>query len=110
MYDLQTDSWTIYQPMLTKRSGFTATAANGEIYVFGGQGVDGLIDSVEKYEPSSNKWTYEQPMPFARMGMEAVTIDDKIYVIGGQIYGNTESGLVSLDTNEVLDINSDAHS
>jgi N-acetylneuraminic acid mutarotase len=105
MYDPETDSWTTYQPMLTKRSGFAATAANGDIYVFGGQGVDGLFDSVEKYEPSSNKWTYEQPMPFARMGMEAETIDDKIYVIGGQILG--ESGLVSLDTNEVLDINGD---
>ena len=110
MYDPQTDSWSIHQPMLTKRSGFTATAANGEIYVFGGQGVFGLFDSVEKYELSSNKWIYEQPMPTARMGMEAVMVDDKIYVIGGQIYGDTESGLVTLDINEVLDISGDAHS
>jgi N-acetylneuraminic acid mutarotase len=110
MYDPQTDSWTIYQPMPTKRSGFAAAAANGQIYIFGGQGVDSLFDSVEKYEPSSNKWTYEQSMSFARMGMGAVTIDGKIYVIGGQIDSNTESGRDSITTNEVLDINGDTHS
>jgi N-acetylneuraminic acid mutarotase len=103
IYDPQTDTWSIHQHMLTKRSGFTAVSASGDIYVFGGEGVGESYDSVEIYDPKNNKWTYEQPMPFARMGMEAVTIDDKIYVIGGQILG--ESGLVSLDTNEVFHIN-----
>jgi N-acetylneuraminic acid mutarotase len=105
MYDPRTDSWTIYQPMPTKRSGFAAAAANGQIYVFGGQDVGGVFNSVEKYDPSSNKWTYEQPMPSARMGMGAVTIDGKIYLIGGQIGGRD-----SITTKEVLDINSDIQS
>jgi N-acetylneuraminic acid mutarotase len=105
MYDPSTDTWTVKQPMQDKRSGFAAAAANGQIYVFGGQDVGGIFNSVEKYDPSSNKWTYEQPMPSARMGMGAVTIDGKIYLIGGQIGGRD-----SITTKEVLDINSDIQS
>ena len=38
MYDPQTDSWTILEPMHIKRSGFAAAVpSDGNIYVFGGQ-------------------------------------------------------------------------
>lgn len=101
MYDPETDSWTVRQPMLTKRSGFTATAASdGNIYAFGGQGVGETIDSVERYDPKTDKWTYETPMPTGRFGIISVPYDDRIYVLGGQLVG--ESGLVPLDLNEIF--------
>ena len=106
MYDPQTDSWTIREPMLTKRSGFAATAApDGNIYVFGGEGIKKVLDSVEKYNPKLDKWTYEKPMPTGRFGIKSVSFGDKIFVLGGQLIGN--SSLVPLNINEIFHIGKD---
>jgi N-acetylneuraminic acid mutarotase len=106
MYDPQTDSWTVRQPMLTKRSGFAATASSdGNIYVFGGEGIGKFLDSVEKYNPKLDKWTYEKPMPTGRFGLKSVSFGDKIFVLGGQLIG--ESSLVPLNVNEIFHIGSD---
>jgi len=103
MYDPQTDSWTIRQHMLTKRSGFTASASpDGNIYAFGGEGPQKDLDSVEKYDPKADKWTYDKPMPTRRFGLESVSFDDKIYVLGGQL--RTHPGLIPLNVNEVFHI------
>lgn len=106
MYDPQTDTWTTKSPMLEKRSGFAVTSANGQIYAIGGQGVEETLASVEKYDPATNKWSYEPSMPTGRVGLDAVNVGDKIYVMGGQIF-SPESGLVSLDTNEIFNIKSE---
>jgi N-acetylneuraminic acid mutarotase len=103
MYDPQTDTWTVKKPMLEKRSGFAATSANGQIYVFGGEGVKDNLASVEKYDPVTNRWIHEPSMPSVRIGLEAVGLNDKIYVMGGQIF-SPKSGLVALDTNEIFNL------
>jgi N-acetylneuraminic acid mutarotase len=103
MYDPQTDTWSVKQPMLSKRSGFAATSANGQIYIFGGEGIRESLASVEKYNPLTNEWTHEPSMPSERIGLEAVTVNNKIYTIGGQI-STPESGLVMLDTNEIFNL------
>jgi N-acetylneuraminic acid mutarotase len=104
MYDPQTDTWTVKQPMLSKRSGFASASANGQIYIFGGEGIKESLGSVEKYDPLTNKWTHEPAMPSERIGLEAVAVDNKIYAIGGQIY-SPETGIVALDTNEIFNLN-----
>jgi len=106
MYDPQNDSWTVRQPMLTKRSGFAAAASSdGNVYVFGGEGVGKVLDSVEKYNPKLDKWTYEKPMPTGRFGLKSVGFGDKIFVLGGQLIGN--SSLVPLNVNEIFHIGQD---
>jgi len=107
MYDPQNDSWTIRQPMLTKRSGFAATASSdGNLYVFGGEGIGKVLDSVEKYNPKQDKWTYEKPMPTGRFGLKSVSFGDRIFVLGGQLIGN--SSLVPLNVNEIFHIGKDS--
>ena len=103
MYDPQTDTWTVKKPMLEKRSGFAATSANGQIYVFGGEGVKDDLASVEKYDPVTNMWIHEPSMPSERIGLEAIAVNNKIYVMGGQIF-SPKSGLVALDTNEIFNL------
>ena len=103
MYDPQSDSWTVRQPMLTKRSGFAAVAASdGNIYVFGGEGVGKVVGSVEKYDPKLDTWTYEKPMPTGRFGLKSVSFNDRIFVLGGQLFGS--SSLVPLNINEIFHI------
>ena len=107
MYDPQNDSWTVRQPMLTKRSGFAATASSdGNLYVFGGEGIGKVLDSVEKYNPKQDKWTYEKPMPTGRFGLKSVSFGDRIFVLGGQLIGN--SSLVPLNVNEIFHIGKDS--
>lgn len=103
MYDPQTDSWTVRQPMLVKRSGFTASASpDGNIYVFGGQGPRHEdLYSVEKYDPVADKWTYDKPMPKPRFGLESVASDDKIYVLGGEFLHPSR---VPLNLNQVFHV------
>jgi N-acetylneuraminic acid mutarotase len=108
MYDPQTDSWTILEPMLTKRSGFAAAVpSDGNIYVFGGQGVgegsEKAIESVEKYDPILNKWTFEKSLPTGRNGLTAVSFNDKIYVLGGQTFGD-DSSRHPVNLNEIFHI------
>ena len=107
MYDPQTDSWTVRQPMLTKRSGFAAAVpSDGNIYVFGGEGLrQRILDSVEKYDPVSDKWTLDKSMPTARFGLKSVSFGNKIFVLGGQL--DTGSGNVPLNLNEVFHIGKD---
>ena len=106
MYDPQTDTWITKSPMLEKRSGFAVTSANGQIYVFGGEGVEHDLASVERYDPATDKWSHEPAMPRERIGLEAVNIGDKIYVMGGQIF-SPKSGLVALDTNEIFNLSTE---
>lgn len=103
MYDPKTDTWTTRQHMLAKISGFTASnASDGNIYVFGGQGLLKDLDSVEKYNPKTDKWTYDTPMPTRRYGLESVSVGDKIYVLGGQYF--THPGKIPLKVNEIFHI------
>ena len=106
MYDPESNTWTVKQPMLSKRSGFASTSADGKIYIFGGEGIKESLATVEKYDPLDDTWTKAPSMPSERIGLEAVAVDNKIYAIGGQIY-DPDSGLVALDTNEIFDLNAD---
>ena len=98
--------WTAMEQMPTKRSGIAAPSpADGNIYVFGGQNIDGAFSNTEKYDPGINKWSSEEPMPTARYGLEANAMDDKIYVIGGK----TDSGPHVIDINEIFDVENNSN-
>ena len=105
---LLNDSWTIMEQMPTKRSGIASCVSpvDSNIYVFGGQNIDGAFSNTEKYNPEINKWSSEEPMPTARYGLEAIALDDKIYVIGGR----TDSGRHVIDINEIFHIGANSTS
>ncbi len=70
------------------RAGVTAVAANGCLYVIGGEGNDadprGMFDQNEVYDPAANAWRSLPRMPLATHGLTgAAFIDGWIYVPGG---------------------------
>jgi N-acetylneuraminic acid mutarotase len=102
VYDPITDSWTTLEAMPSKRGGLAATSsANGNIYVFGGEGADGTFNNNEKYDVNANKWTPELTMPTARHGLVAAAVNDRIYVVGGGF----EPGLTVTGLNEIFVVN-----
>ena len=78
-------TWTTKAPLLTPRMspGVVAGSA-GSIYVVGGSGTAGFLNSVEKYDSSSDTWVPEAPMKYARHSFGcAQATNGKIYVIAG---------------------------
>ncbi|MEI6949542.1 kelch repeat-containing protein [Paraflavisolibacter sp. H34] len=77
-------SWKGGRALTHARSGHGAVAANGRIYVFGGRGAGGLLDSLEVFDPALNTWKGGAPLPAATSGM-AFAADSLglIYVFGG---------------------------
>jgi N-acetylneuraminic acid mutarotase len=83
VYNPKTNSWTVLEPMPSKRGGLAASAINETIYVFGGEEPSGTFDSIESYDIATNKWGKGPAVPTARHGLVAVANDDRIYIIGG---------------------------
>jgi N-acetylneuraminic acid mutarotase len=86
MYDPATDTWTKLKPMPSNRSGLASASVGNDIYVFGGEKVNGTYENNEKYDTIKNIWTKEPPLPTPRLGLKAVAIDNTIYVIGGKTW------------------------
>ena len=87
--------WISKRPMITGRDDFgAATGANGLIYAIGGvdiPGGNGLIASVEAYDPASNRWSKRTgmlPTPREGLGVAAAS-NGKIYAVGGRADGGT---------------------
>ena len=54
-----------------------------ELYVVGGRGPGGLLNTVECYDPKTKRWSALPPMPTARCRMGAAVLGGKLYVVGG---------------------------
>lgn len=90
-------SITTIAPMPTGRtSAAAATGSDGRIYVIGGSGASGTLQTVEAYDPVANTWacsvgdtstgcssTSLQPMPTARSWFGSAASNGRIYAIGG---------------------------
>ena len=87
VYDSAADSWHFTTPMPLAVNHSMAAAANGKLYVIGGQTDDGntsFTNTVFEYDPTSSNWTSKAVMPTARSAGVAVVVSNQIYVAGGR--------------------------
>lgn len=71
--------------------GFALATHDGKMYVIGGESVDGVHGTVQRYSPQSRTWTRLSPKPTPVTDVQAGVIGGKVYVAGGR----TESGEIS---------------
>ena len=69
--------------MNQERSGTGVVALGHHIYVAGGMGVSGQLNSLERYDTEGDKWVLLHPMPTARSALTLAILDNKIFAIGG---------------------------
>jgi N-acetylneuraminic acid mutarotase len=106
IYDPLSNSWTTGNPLpqfppdtgYNLRQYFGCAAANGKIYVIGGDtGGSGARDTNYVYDTGSDSWTSGAPMPGgARYGVAAANLNGLIYVIGGVDANGTYLSLVEI--------------
>jgi len=85
-YDIAGNAWEPVPraPMTTPREGLGVAAVGGIIYAIGGyNSTDGVLATVEAYDPLSDSWSTKAPMPTPRYGLAVVACNGKIYAIGG---------------------------
>jgi N-acetylneuraminic acid mutarotase len=112
VYDPATDTWETKAPMPMARSYVEVNAADGKIYVMGGD-PDQTLNYA--YDPSADNWTVKAPVPNigdghnrAQISAASATFDGKIYWIG--IVGFYENPLGMLILNQVYNPESDSWS
>ena len=88
--------WQERAPMSEARKGLALVNYGGDIFAIGGESMDGITSSVEKYDPKLDRWTKQSAKPIPVTDVSAVAIGGKIYVPGGR----TSTGQVT----KVLDI------
>jgi N-acetylneuraminic acid mutarotase len=80
IYDPVANTWSAGARMLAPRAGVTAIAANGCLYLIGGEGNDaserGVFDLNERYDPISNAWHSHEPLPLAMHGITGAAFLD----------------------------------
>lgn len=93
--------WTARAALPRPQAIFGTAAANGKLYVIGGQYDSGIsfADTNYEYNPTVDSWVSKAIMPTKRTGLAAVAVDNKIYAIGGA--ASTSGGAMS--TNEQYD-------
>ncbi|CDQ72320.1 unnamed protein product [Oncorhynchus mykiss] len=91
-YDPETNKWTELGPMKYSKYRCGAVALNGEIYVMGGIGCEGVdhgqsrrcLDAVEIYNPDGNFWRDGPTMPSPQLSLRSNA--SNAGVVGGKLY------------------------
>jgi len=93
VFDPATTNWTTRAPMPTTRGGINGIAANGNFFVFGGEGPNGVFDEMEMYVPAQNRWYALEPLPIAVHGVTgAAFVNGWIHLPGGGTSTGGSSG------------------
>jgi len=93
---LEESRWKQLADMPTARAGLAAAAYDNQIYAIAGEGIEGVLDVNERYDPRSDTWDVLTPKPIAVTDVQAGVVGGRIFVPGGRL----ESGEVT----EILEI------
>ncbi|CAB1315243.1 unnamed protein product [Coregonus sp. 'balchen'] len=91
-YDPETNKWTELGPMKHSKYRCNAVVLNGEIYVMGGIGCEGVdrgqsrrcLDAVEIYNPDGDFWRDGPTMPSPQLSLRSNA--SNAGVVGGKLY------------------------
>jgi N-acetylneuraminic acid mutarotase len=82
VYDPMTNSWTAKAHIPVKRTGISAVAMSGKLFVVGGDTEFGGYDTWV-YNPGSNTWARKAPLPKVLYDGAAAMAGGKLVYIGG---------------------------
>lgn len=83
-YDPESNQWSQKKAMPIGLYDLTAHTVDDKIYIFGGYGDGGFINSVMEYDPTTNNWAQKASMPTYRYTFMSEAVNGKVFIIGGQ--------------------------
>lgn len=78
--------------------GMPAVSVGNSIYIIGGHGPDGFLNSIEKFEPAGNRISVLATHMLKRRFHSAEAVSGKIYIFGGCV----ESGILGIPYTDFL--------
>ncbi|MFN0123155.1 MAG: M36 family metallopeptidase [Blastocatellia bacterium] len=92
-YDAAADRWNTLPPMNTARAGHQAALIDGKLYVSGGVGPAGLLNTGEVFDFATGQWSPIAAAQRHRMGATSVTgsdtADNALWIVFGGYDGAT---------------------
>jgi DNA-binding CsgD family transcriptional regulator len=76
--------WKALPAAQIARAGFAIASSGDKLYAIGGEGADGVLDRVERYDASLGIWTELSRKPTAVADVRAAVLGGKLYVPGGR--------------------------
>lgn len=83
VYSPSQDAWRRVAALPQALSGALAVADGGFLYVIGGQGENGVVDTVYVYDPAADSWRPLAPLPDPRALAAGAALTGQIVVVGG---------------------------
>ena len=94
VFNPKTNQWRDIAEMSEPKSGHSASAIDGKIYVIGGgfrgNGLYIYLSTIEIYDTETDRWIQEQDMPMSKLGHTAEVINGEIYFFGGHSDGDED--------------------
>jgi len=102
IYDPVRNCWMETTGMSSQRQGAAAVTLRGLLYVVGGYngskfGNNGILNSVEVYDPATSRWQGAPAMKHRRQEPVAAELNGKLYVAGGWDGSNRLSSVECFD-------------
>ena len=91
--------------MIQARNCHEVIVYKKKLFVFGGYGKDGYLNTVEMFSPKTNKFVRRAPMKIARSSFACCRVGNLVYVIGGATcFADTQSvEIYNMDSNTWTD-------
>ncbi len=96
--------WEPRTPMSQPRSRLATAKVGDQIYLIGGETVDGeTVSTVEVYDLQVNDWRVATPLPEALANAGAAVVNERIYLAGGSFVEKTPESNRSVTSNAFLE-------
>jgi N-acetylneuraminic acid mutarotase len=83
IYDSSLKTWSEAVAGITSRTDHSSVIYQDRIFIFGGRGSTGALNSLEIFDINSLLWSQGKSGPIALWGHRAVIIEDKMLILGG---------------------------
>ena len=89
-FDTVENEWKRIADMLEERSNAFGVASQEKIFVAGGNGFRGILETCEMYNTLTNEWQLVANLNVPRCYGSMVCLNGKLYVLGGQFWHRGE--------------------
>ena len=89
-FDTVENEWKRIADMLEERSNAFGVASQEKIFVTGGNGFRGILETCEMYNTLTNEWQLVANLNVPRCYGSMVCLNGKLYVLGGQFWHRGE--------------------